>query len=177
MAQQQSQPQAEGHWRTFVASDTVVAADLQGEHHIVVIEKVVKATIADHNDPKIKKGVLNVYFRGRRKPLICKAEKCSIISKLAGSSNCKDWIGVAIEIYPTTIRAYGETHDYIDISPKRPTAAAAKAAGARPPEPEPPPSDFAHGEVREGDQPIGGPPSADEQREIAAREASEARRG
>ncbi len=158
MAQAQ---QAQGSWRQFVTSDTLQAADLQGKHHVLVIERVIRAEVADMKDKNVKKGVLNVYFKGRRKPLVCKAEKCGIITKLVGSKNVQDWVGHAIEIYPTTIRAYGEVHDYIDISPKRPNAGDAKSAASAKAEPEPPPSDLLE----------------DEMREIAELEAKESRRG
>lgn len=154
--------EATGDWRQYVTSDTLQAVDLQGKHHVVVIEKVVQATMADRKDAKLQRGVLNVYFKGKRKPLIVKAELSDVLSRVCGSRKCKDWVGQAIEIYPTTVYAFGANHDVVRISPKRPNDASAKTAAAAKPEVEPPPAnDMAPDEIRE----------------IAEREAKEAGRG
>jgi len=151
---------ATGDWRQYVTSDTLQAADLKGQHLVVVIAKVVQATMTDRKDAKLQKGVLNVYFQGKKKPLVVKAELSGALTKLCGSNKCKDWIGQAIEIYPTQVWAFGANHDVVRISPKRPAAASAKSAASAPAEPEPPPHDMVEDEVREI-------PSADEQRAIA----------
>lgn len=161
--------EATGHWRQYVSSDTLQAADLQGQPHIVTIERVARAQMTDRSDPKKQKGVLNVYFRAKRKPLVCKAELSGVISKLAGSTSCSRWIGVAIEIYPTTVFAFGSNHEVVRISPRRPTAEQAKAAGARAPEPEPATTDMEPDEIREG-------PSPEEVQQILAAERAEAAR-
>ena len=163
---------ATGHWRQYVTSDTLQAADLQGRNIVVVIERAVPAQMTDRQDPKKTKGVLNVYFKGKRKPLVVKAELASVISKLAGSTACAKWVGVAIEIYPTTVYAFGQNHEVVRISNKRPTAEQAKAAGGRAPEPEPPENTMDEDEIREG-----GAPTEEEMREIAERERQEAERG
>ena len=102
----------------------------------------------------------------------------AVITKLAGSNRCDRWIGLAIEIYPTNIYAFGENHDVVRISPKRPTADQAKAAGAhaqQQPDPEPPANDMEVDEIREGPPASTAPAiSEDEAREILAREAKEA---
>lgn len=160
MAQQKP---ATGPWRQYVTSDTLQAVDLQGKHHVVVIDRVMQATMTDRQDPTKQKGVLNVYFRGKRKPLVCKAELSDVITKIAGTNLCAKWIGVAIEIYPTKVYAFGQNHDVVRISPKRPTAAQAKEAGGRPPEPEPPPHDMEPDEIRE----IAAAPDAPTEEELA----------
>jgi hypothetical protein len=132
---------ATGHWRQYVTSDTLQAVDLQGRNVVVVIDRVVRAEMTDRKDPKKAKGVLNVYFKGKRKPLVVKAELAGVISKLAGSTACAKWVGVAIEIYPTTVYAFGQNHEVVRISNRRPTADQAKAAGGRAPEPDPDPPD------------------------------------
>ncbi len=152
----------------FVTSDTLQAADLQGKHHVVIIDRVVPAKMTDRQDQKKVKGVLNVYFRGKNKPLVCKAELSGVITKLVGSPLCKQWIGHAIEIYPTTVFAYGANHEVVRISPKKPTSASAQTASTAKPDPESTPNEMVEDEIREG-----GPPSEDEMRDIAAREAKE----
>jgi len=141
---------ATGHWRQYVTSDTLQAVDLKGRNLVVVIERVVRAQMTDRADPKKAKGVLNVYFRGSRKPLVVKAELAGVISKVVGSTACSKWIGAAIEIYPTTVYAFGQNHEVVRVSPKRPSAEHAKSAGARPPEPEPSDTDMDPDEIREG---------------------------
>jgi len=165
---------ATGHWRQYVTSDTLQAVDLQGKHHVVVIDRAVPAQMTDRKDSSKSKGVLNVYFVGKRKPLVVKAMLSSVISKLAGSSACKDWVGLAIEIYPTKEWAFGENHDVVRIIPKRPTPEQAKAAGAVAPEPDPPATDMKPDEIREG---RGGELTDEEKREILERESRENRRG
>jgi hypothetical protein len=140
---------ATGHWRQYVTSDTLQAVDLQGRNVVVVIDRVVPAEMTDRKDPKKAKGVLNVYFKGKRKPLVVKAELAGVISKLAGSTACAKWTGVAIEIYPTTVYAFGQNHEVVRISNRRPTPEQAKAAGGRAPEPEPPDTDLEEDEFRE----------------------------
>jgi hypothetical protein len=165
---------ATGHWRQYVTSDTLQAVDLKGSRVIVVIERVVQATMTDRADAKKEKGVLNLYFKGKRKPLVCKAEMSAVISKLVGSTLCAKWIGVAIEIYPTTRYAFGANHEVVLVSPKRPTAEQAKTAGAVAQEPEPPPTEMVEDEIREVK---GEAPTEDEMREIAQRDREEAARG
>ena len=55
---------ATGPWRQYVTSDTLQAVDLQGKHHVVVIDRVMQATMTDRQDAKKQKGVRNVYFKG-----------------------------------------------------------------------------------------------------------------
>lgn len=183
-AGQQGKPganDATGHWRQYVTSDTLQAADLQGKSHVVVIDRVVRAQMTDRQDPKKQKGVLNVYFKGKRKPLVCKAELSAVISRLAASTTCAKWIGVAIEIYPTTVFAFGQNHEVVRISPRRPTAEQAKVAGGRAPEPEPPDTDLDVDEIREGGPAVAvddqGDLSEADKRAIELAEAEEARRG
>jgi hypothetical protein len=178
----QGPPPATGHWRQYVTSDTLQAVDLQGKSWVVVIDRVVPAQMSDRKDPKKSKGVLNVYFRGKRKPLVVKAELAGVISKLVGATACAKWIGAAIEIYPTTVYAFGAVHEVVRISSKRPSAEQAKAAGGRPPEPEPPDTDLDPDEIREGDaSTTSSAGTADgmtdaEKRAIALAEAEEAKR-
>jgi hypothetical protein len=162
------------HWRQYVTSDTLQAVDLKGSRVVVVIERVDSAKMTDRSDSKKEKGVLNVYFKGKQKPLVCKPELCGVLSKLAGSPQCKRWIGMAVELYPTTVFAFGENHEVVRISPKPPTAAQAKTAGARAPDPVPPPTDMVEDEIRTVK---GEAPTEDEMREIAERDREEAARG
>lgn len=165
--------EATGDWRQYVTSDTLQASDLVGKHHVVVIEKVTQAMMTDRQDAKKQKGVLNVYFKGKRKPLVVKAEMSSVIAKIAGSRKCKDWVGIAIEIYPTSVYAFGENHEVVRISPRAPSAASSKAASNVKPEADPPAHDMVPDEIREVASKA---PTEEEQREIAERERKEAGR-
>lgn len=165
---------ATGPWRQYVTSDTLQAIDLQGRNVVVVIDRVVLARMTDRNDPSKEKGVLNVYFKGKKKPLVVKAEMSGVLTKLAGTDECARWVNMAIEIYPTKVWAFGANHPVVRINPKRPTAEQAKVAGGRAPDPEPTPTDLEPDEISER---VGGQPTEDEIREIAERERKEAGRG
>ncbi len=156
------------HWRMAITSDTLQAADLQGRDITAIIEKAVPSTVPDRKDPKIEKGVLLVYFKGKRKPLLVKATNAKAIQKLAGSPDIDKWKGVPITMHGTTTFAFGENHEVIRIRPNKPTAALAKDAANAPAEPEPPPTDIPpdHVETR----PPNNGPTADEQAEILAAE-------
>ena len=164
--------EATGDWRQYVTSDTLQAVDLKGLHCVVIIEKVTQAMLTDKQDSKKQKGVLNVYFRGKNKPLVVKAEVSTVISKVVGSRKCADWIGKAIELYPTRVWAFGENHDVVRVVERAPTVADTKAAAAAKPEPEPAPHDMKPDEIREKT----GEPTADEIAEIKRREAEESKR-
>jgi hypothetical protein len=164
--------EATGDWRQYVTSDTLQAVDLQGKHCVVVIQRVTQATMTDRQDSSKEKGVLNVYFKGKRKPLVVKAEMSAVITKIVGSRKCADWIGKAIEIYPTRVWAFGQNHDVVRIVERAPSQADAKVAAEAKSEPEPPATDMKPDEIREKSSAM----TAEEIAEIKRREAEEAGR-
>jgi hypothetical protein len=118
------------HWRTHIPSDRLSAGDLKGDT-TVVIERVQPVVVDDLHDPKKKNAALDTYFRGIKKPLLVKATNAKAISKLVGSPMVEKWIGQAITIYATTVKAFGEIHETIRVRPQKPATAAAKEAETR----------------------------------------------
>jgi hypothetical protein len=119
------------HWRTHIPTDRLCAGDLQGQDLTVVIERVQPVVVDDLADKRKKKSALDVYFKGKKKPLLVKATNAKAISKLVGSPLCEKWINQAITLYPTNVSAFGEMVEAIRVRPNKPGTAATKEAETR----------------------------------------------
>lgn len=118
-------------WRTVIQTDRLTGADLKGHDVVVVIEKVVQVDVQDLKDPKKKKTYFDVFFKGKKKPCLFKATNCKTVTKLTGTRITENWIGVAITLYPTWVKAYGEDHEVVRVRPNKPNAIATKEAETR----------------------------------------------
>lgn len=61
-----------------------------------------------------------MYFE-KVKPMVMNATNLKTVSKILGSPFIEDWIGNSIELTVKKIKAFGEFHDALRISPKKVT--------------------------------------------------------
>jgi hypothetical protein len=98
--------------------DSLKAADLKGQAHVVVIATVTRKDFDD--GPKI---VLT--FQHRKKSFICNKTNANRIA-FAHGKDTDEWVGREIELYPDLVDFQGKTVEAIRIRP------VAKAATPRP---------------------------------------------
>jgi hypothetical protein len=115
-------------WRLVIQTDRLNSADLQGRDVTVVIERVVQVEVEDMKDPKKKKTYFDVFFKGKKKPLLFKATNCKSMTKLTGTRITEKWVGVAITLFPTMVNAYGDRVEAIRVRPEKPSAEMIAAA-------------------------------------------------
>jgi hypothetical protein len=108
------------HWRHMMSSDKLYAADLMGREHTVEIDRVVQGEYPDMEDPKKKLLKPDVWFVGKKKPLGLNSTNARAISALLGTPVTEEWAGRFITLYPTTTRAFGETHECIRVKNRLP---------------------------------------------------------
>src|SRR5882672_8312377 len=96
--------------------DSLRAADLKGQAHVVVIETVTRKDFDD--GPK-----LVLTFQGRKKSLITNKTNANRIA-FAHGKDTNGWIGREIELYPDLVDFQGKTVEAIRIRPVARAAAA-----------------------------------------------------
>ena len=89
--------------------DSLRAADLKGQAHVVVIETVTRKDFDD--GPK-----LVLTFQGRKKSLICNKTNANRIA-FAHGKDTNGWIGREIELYPDLVDFQGKTVEAVRIRP------------------------------------------------------------
>ena len=102
--------------------ESLKAADLKGQAHVVVIATVVRKDFDD--GPK-----LVLTFQGRKKSLIVNKTNANRVA-FAHGKDTNAWVGREIELYPDLVDFQGRTVEAIRI---RPVARAAPAAAPRQP--------------------------------------------
>jgi hypothetical protein len=89
--------------------DSLRAADLKGQAHVVVIETVTRKDFDD--GPK-----LVLTFQGRKKSLITNKTNANRIAFAHGKDTDR-WVGREIELYPDLVDFQGKTVEAIRIRP------------------------------------------------------------
>lgn len=106
----------------------IKAADLQGANVRVLISKVIMEDLSrDDAEPESKPVV---YFQNKKAGMVLNKTNGDAISKIAGTDETDDWTGVEIELFPTTVEAFGKMVDAIRVRP--PGGWNAARAGAAP---------------------------------------------
>lgn len=89
--------------------DSLRAADLKGQAHVVVIATVTRKDFDD--GPK-----LILTFQGRKKSLICNKTNANRIA-FAHGKDTNGWVGREIELYPDLVDFQGKTVEAVRIRP------------------------------------------------------------
>lgn len=89
--------------------DSLKAADLKGQAHVVVIATVTRKDFDD--GPK-----LVLTFQHRKKSFICNKTNANRIA-FAHGKNTDEWIGREIELYPDLVDFQGKTVEAVRIRP------------------------------------------------------------
>lgn len=97
-------------------SKYVKAVDLGGKT-VTLTMKAVKVEEMGHGSEKERKPVL--YFEKATKGLVLNRTNAMIIAGMYGDES-DEWGGKRISIYPTTVRAFGGTHETIRVKEEIP---------------------------------------------------------
>jgi len=107
------------HWRTFHPSKYIGAADFkEGERKILTIAKAGREGVKDNKGAEDV--CLVVHFKEDEKPLICNVTNSKAIDKVCSSPMIEDWAGVKIELYTTTVTAFGDQMEAVRVKPTPP---------------------------------------------------------
>ena len=102
------------HWRKFHPSKYIGAADFSsGERKVLTIASAGRETVKDNKGGE--EACLVVRFKEDEKPLICNVTNSKAIDKVAGSPMIEDWAGVKIELYTTTVSAFGDQVEAVRV--------------------------------------------------------------
>lgn len=108
------------HWKKLQNPDYLGAYSLQpGEEPIYTIRSVGLEMVSGTDGKKDECTV--AHFAEKVKPMILNATNCKTITKMYGTPYIEDWVGKKIQIYSTTIKAFGEEVEALRIRPKPPT--------------------------------------------------------
>lgn len=109
------------HVDQMFPSKYIKHGDLQGRDVTVTIERVAGETVRNQDGDK---RVWVAYFRGANKGLILNKTTATTIAALYGPES-DGWIGKAVTLYGTNVRAFGQTHQVVRIRSQRPSQTAA----------------------------------------------------
>ena len=87
------------------------AIDLDGQPLNVTIEYMAMELVGFGAEEKEKP---TLKFKGIEKPLILNVTNFKSIEKLCGK-NSDDWTGKQIQLFPTTVEAFGEIHNAVRV--------------------------------------------------------------
>jgi hypothetical protein len=103
--------------------------DLQGRSVTVTIEKL---TLEKMGQSQESKPVLS--FVGARKSLVLNRTNALVIARLYGDET-NLWAGKAVTLFATAIRAFGENHTVVRVSPTKPNSPTKPTKGGDPSQP------------------------------------------
>lgn len=103
--------QLTGHFKKhfdyrFLASDELT------QDVVVKIKSITKDQAFNGRE---KEDVVVIHFEGKKKGIIINKTNAKRITKIAGSPNMEDWIGVEITLTNERVSAYGATMDAIRV--------------------------------------------------------------
>jgi len=99
--------------------------DLQGKAHLMTIKSVASQEL--HNSKTNQKELKWIlHFERARKYLILNQTMAEAVAKATGENNPHNWAGKVVEIYPTQVDAFGQTHDVVRVRKAKPPVAAPK---------------------------------------------------
>ena len=104
------------------------AADLRDASPIVTIERVEMEEVGAQGQPKEQKPV--VYFKGKVRGLVLNKTNANAITRIAGSPDTDDWVGVQVELFVAQVEFAGDIMSAIRV--RAPRKAPAAATTARP---------------------------------------------
>lgn len=109
---------AKHHYKLVSKSPYLASWDLNSENPKIVltIDKVVQK-MTEGLKENSKKNIC--YFKENVKPMIINTTNGKVISVLAGSKYVEDWSGLKIEITTKKVKAFGDEHDALRVSPKK----------------------------------------------------------
>ena len=126
----------------------LTAADLNGKPITLTIQSAPQETLKNKNGEEVK---TVLHFRGAKKTLPLNRTNWDAVADITGEDDSINWPGHKVEAYPTTTQFGADIVDCIRLrTPAQgelKAALAAKAAKAKPPEPESPLDDEMDDEI------------------------------
>ena len=107
------------HWRTFHPSEYIGAIDFApDERKIVTIKNAGRKVVKDNKGNE--ENCLVIHFHQNEKPMICNVTNSKAIEKVSGSAYIEDWKNTRIELFTTTVSAFGDTVEAVRVKPTAP---------------------------------------------------------
>lgn len=104
-------------FRSLFDKEFLGSWDLGEKDRIVVIERVEAKKIKGASGDEKRQPV--VYFKGKKKGLVCNVTNAKTIAKLYGK-HVEKWAGKPVALYATRTLAFGEEVDCIRVRPEAP---------------------------------------------------------
>ncbi|MGN1200887.1 MAG: hypothetical protein ACI4R8_01295 [Candidatus Caccovivens sp.] len=102
------------HWKSFKDNNYLGAYNLEpGKDMVVTIKKVDKGEIIGENGEK-DKGSL-IWFNEYEKPMILNTTNATAIATIYDTPYVEEWVGKKIQLYQTSIRAFGSDWDVLRV--------------------------------------------------------------
>lgn len=106
-------------WKTFFNKEFLGAHDLDdGRDIILTIKRIDQEEVIAVGGIKSSRPI--VTFNEKAKRMIFNNTHCKTISKITGSRDVNDWLGIPVQIYAQEGSAYGEVTDMLRIRPTKP---------------------------------------------------------
>lgn len=102
------------HWKQYQDDNTLGAWIFEPNKDIIVTIKKIEYEDFTGTDGKKKKGRI-CYFEEYDKPLVLNATNSATISLIYSTPYMEEWIGKQVQLYKTTIRAFGEDKECVRI--------------------------------------------------------------
>ncbi len=108
------------HFKKLINPDYLGAYSLQpGEELVLTITKVSVKMVTGPDNQKDECTVAEFEELDKdgkqQKPMILNVTNCKTIAKVHGSPYIENWIGKKIQVYATTVKAFGEMHECLRI--------------------------------------------------------------
>lgn len=109
------------HWRQTVNPDYLGAYSLAPKYDDVILTiAAVKQNVEVHDPNGKKENKTVAYFAENVKPMILNSTNMRTIVKLSKSEFIERWVGLKIQVYKATVKAFGDMHDCLRIRPFKP---------------------------------------------------------
>lgn len=115
------------HWKKLYNPDYLGAYSLANEsggysERIMTVESVKSDRVTGPNNKS--EDCVICKFKGESKPMILNATNCKQMVKLSGSDFVENWTGLAVTLYVSKVKAFGDVVDALRIKAAKQVAAA-----------------------------------------------------
>lgn len=108
------------HWKKLHNPNYLGAYALEPDKDLIVTIKDVRRECVKGEDGKEEECTVAHFKDSGVKPMVLNSTNCKTITKLYGTPYIEEWSGRSIQIYATTVSAFGEKVEALRIRPKAP---------------------------------------------------------
>ena len=106
---------AKTNWKKFANKDFLGSWDIENGDLILTIRNITQKSV---KNPQGKEELCIVCeWVENYKPMILNVTNCKTISKIYNSEYIEDWVGKKVQLFVTTVSAFGDTTEAIRIRP------------------------------------------------------------